>query len=30
MSQLHHVAASAIERLSMLPPALWIVTGVPG
>jgi hypothetical protein len=30
MSQPHHVAASAIERLSMLPPALWIVTGMPG
>ena len=30
MAETHHVAASAIERLSMTPPAIWIVSGVPG
>jgi hypothetical protein len=30
MTETHHVAASAIGRLSLRPPALWIVTGPPG
>ncbi len=30
MTETHHVAASAIGRLSMMPPAIWIVSGVPG
>ena len=30
MAETHHVAASAIERLSIMPPAIWIVSGLPG
>ena len=30
MTETHHVAASAIERLSLTPPAIWIVSGLPG
>jgi hypothetical protein len=30
MAETHHVAASAIERLSMVPPPIWIVSGLPG
>jgi len=30
MTETHHVAASAIGRLSLRPPAIWIVTGLPG
>ena len=30
MTEAHHVAESAIRRLSMVPPAIWIVSGVPG
>lgn len=29
MTETHHVAASAIERLSMVPPPIWIVSGPP-
>lgn len=30
MTETHHVAASAIQRLSMVPPAIWIISGPPG
>ena len=30
MAETHHVAASAIGRLSMAPPSIWIVSGLPG
>jgi hypothetical protein len=30
MAETHHIAASAIGRLSMVPPAVWIVSGAPG
>lgn len=30
MTEPHHVAVSAIGRLSLRPPAIWIVSGAPG
>jgi hypothetical protein len=30
MTETHHVAASAIQRISMVPPAIWIISGPPG
>ncbi|MDA0353432.1 MAG: hypothetical protein O3A10_14670 [Chloroflexi bacterium] len=29
MTETHHIAASAIGRLSLRPPAIWIVSGPP-